>query len=306
MVSSIIFLFCILCFSLLSIQTAEFSLLTTQNNAKIKSNKRAIRIALAVDEQSFKDLLIVMNSIISTAEDPSRLVFHIVSCGSDYNLAKILQEKVLDNINNCFINLKHVMIPFTLPIESGFYKQLKAAKKVSHWVSSSGADMVRFFLPTLYPKVRRLLYLDNDVIVSCCLEEIYFSKMSVNQIIGIALDDLKWATVTQFKNHYNASHPLVIKNVRYARNANGNGSINVMKNGGTNLNLLPLTQDEFWKAVPKYPNDGVILIDVQKYNNMNILSIIDELAMGNGRGEYVVRLHLLQICMYACSWINCE
>jgi lipopolysaccharide biosynthesis glycosyltransferase len=249
MVSFPSYVFCSLLFFLLSVHTTLSSSLTIQNNAKNKNSKRApIRVALAVDEQSFKDLLIVINSIISTAEDPSRVIFHIVSCGSDIDLATILQEKVLANINNCFINLRHVLVPFTLPIQSGFYNQLKAAKSVSHWVSPSGADMVRFFLPSLFPKVRRLLYLDNDVIVSCCLEEIYFSRMSEDQIIGIALDDLKWATVTQFKNHYNASHPLVIKNIRYARNENLTGSINVMKNGNKILNLLPVTQDEFWKV----------------------------------------------------------
>ena len=44
--------------------------------------------------------------------------------------------------------------------------------------------MVRFYLPTLFPKVSRLLYFDNDVIVSCCLEEIWNTKMAENQIVG--------------------------------------------------------------------------------------------------------------------------
>lgn len=42
----------------------------------------------------------------------------------------------------------------------------------------------------------------------------------------------------------------------------------------------------------------MLLIDVQKYNNMNILSVIDELAMGNGRGEYVVGKLCILIWMY--------
>ena len=74
--------------------------------------------------------------------------------------------------------------------------------------------MVRFYLPSLFPMIKKILYLDNDVIVTCCLEEIWHTKFGDNDIIGIALDDLKWATTTQFKYHYNASHPLVIKNIR--------------------------------------------------------------------------------------------
>ena len=326
------------------------------------------------------------------------------------------------------------------------------AKKFSHWVSSSGADMVRFYLPSLFPKISRLLYLDNDVIVSCCLEEIWNTKMTENQIVGkvenvlfrrkiegvlsqffylyrfyslyffyssrllslfssllplpfrpsilppspllsflppffsflhssllsfflpfflpfflsiflsflsfylsfflsffpslslsfllsffhsffhsflpsfflsfffsflplgIALDDLKWATVTQFKGHYNASHPLVIQNIRVNRTiyVDNNTSIssnnndknkNIYKNHYNNLNNndkrnLPVSQDEFWKAVPKYPNDGVLLIDVQKYNKMNVLSTVDALASANGRGEYAVGTYVLTCYLY--------
>jgi lipopolysaccharide biosynthesis glycosyltransferase len=57
-------------------------------------------------------------------------------------------------------------------------------------VSSSGADMVRFFLPSLFPNVKKLLYLDNDVIVSCCVEEVWNTKMTDNQIVGEILNFL--------------------------------------------------------------------------------------------------------------------
>ena len=46
--------------------------------------------------------------------------------------------------------------------------------------------MVRFYLPSLFPKVKRLLYLDNDIIVTCCLEEVWSTKMTESQIIGEA------------------------------------------------------------------------------------------------------------------------
>ena len=51
-------------------------------------------------------------------------------------------------------------------------------------MSSSGADMVRFFLPSLFPTVDKLLYLDNDVIVTCCLEEVWNTEMTSKQIVG--------------------------------------------------------------------------------------------------------------------------
>ena len=88
------------------------------------------------------------------------------------------------------------------------------------------------------------------MLVTCCLEEIWATEMKSNHAVGIALDDLNWATVTQFNRQYNASHPLVGQNIRRA------------------YNTQPLSEKEFSDALPRYPNDGVLLIDVHNYNNM--------------------------------------
>jgi hypothetical protein len=65
----------------------------------------------------------------------------------------------------------------------------------------------------------------------------------------------------------------------------------------------PISEDEFWKKVPQYPNDGVLLIDVQKYNQRNVLALIDDLAAANGRGEYAVGTYLRYMCtlQYVCT-----
>ena len=56
-------------------------------------------------------------------------------------------------IGACLPAAKYHLLPFVLPADSGFALQLAAAKKKSHWISSSGADMVRFYLASLFPKV---------------------------------------------------------------------------------------------------------------------------------------------------------
>jgi hypothetical protein len=53
---------------------------------------------------------------------------------------------------------------------TGFGQQLDRKKTTSmsggsHWNSDTGADMVRFYLPEIYPNVSRLLYLDNDITI---------------------------------------------------------------------------------------------------------------------------------------------
>jgi hypothetical protein len=106
-----------------------------------------IKIGLAVDEKSMRDLLIVINSALISVYDKSNVVFLIVACGSDITEAKSLVDKINMSLKNCFsLTLKTQVVPFTLPRESGFYLQMINAKTKSHWTSSTGADMARFSL----------------------------------------------------------------------------------------------------------------------------------------------------------------
>ena len=96
-------------------------------NSKSGKISKSIRIALSVDDQSYKDFLIVMQSILSSAENPSKLVFHIVACAKDIESAIVLQNQISNAIKSCFPpSLKYYSVPFTLPPQSGFYAQLKA------------------------------------------------------------------------------------------------------------------------------------------------------------------------------------
>ena len=143
--------------------------------------------------------------------------------------------------------------------------------------------MVRFYLASLFPKAPRLLYLDNDIIVACCLEEIWGTELDDDKrIVGLALDDLKWAAATQFKYHYNATHPLVIKNIR-------NHTTEAML-ANPALAKEYVTEREFVSLLPRYPNDGVMLINVPAYSKHRILGRLNEIAMANSNGEWVVNL----------------
>jgi lipopolysaccharide biosynthesis glycosyltransferase len=251
---------------------------------------RPIRIGLSIDDHSLKDLVILINSVLESALEPDELIVHIVACGKDHMAATVLKNSIASSLTNCLPSLKHELVAFVLPAESGFAQQLTQLKKKSnHWNSQSGADMVRFFMPSLFPTADRLLYLDNDIIVSCCLEEIWDTPFEAHQIAGIALDDLNWATVTQFKRHYNASHPLVIKNMRRSQPE----EVQQEKNG------QEISTKEFSAALPRYPNDGVLLLDVKKYNKEGILDIMNEIALANSRGEYCVNLGTQQFTVLA-------
>ena len=151
--------------------------------------------------------------------------------------------------------------------------------------------------------------------------------------MGIALDDLQWATVTQFRFHYNASHPLVALNIRRrptiiktnltstsTTTTAGSSAAAVTTAAGATSSLSsaaatpvpaidvtePVSEKEFHKALPRYPNDGVLLIDVQRYNAAKVLQSVDDIARANARGEYVVGLGTQQFTVLALHdrWVE--
>jgi hypothetical protein len=179
-----------------------------------------------------------MQSILSSAINPSLIYFHLVACERDQLHARHLAEEISDSIKVIFLFDKILgkydhslrtqynqikwrkrgqkrllsqlsyenfeIIPFSLPNDSGFRKQLftKVMKQSSpssktsnaaasspnpsttssapqhHWNSPIGTDVIRFYLPSIFPQLHRILYLDNDIIVNCCIEEIYWTSFS--------------------------------------------------------------------------------------------------------------------------------
>jgi hypothetical protein len=245
-----------------------------------------------VDSKSARDAIIVAASVVNSAFVPENIFLHVVTTGVDMTYSESLATELKDHLKSCLpvlaLHEHYEVKPFVLPKDRGFGAQLERKKTVSmggsaHWNSDSGADMVRFYLPEIFPHLERILYIDNDVIVSCCLEEIWSTPIPDGKAVGIALDDLKWATTTQFQRHYNASHPIVYNSIRRSQSSGGK----------------PLSQDEFLKALPKYPNDGVLLFDVRKYTNYSILANAEEVAMLNNKdGVYVVGLGTQQVVFF--------
>ena len=268
--------------------------------SKARQVADTIHVALAVDSKSARDAIIVAASVVNSAFVPENIFLHVVTTGIDMTYSESLATELKDQLKSCLpvlaLHEHYEVKPFVLPKDRGFGAQLERKKTISmggsaHWNSDSGADMVRFYLPEIFPHLERILYIDNDVIVSCCLEEIWSTPIPDGKAVGIALDDLKWATITQFQRHYNASHPIVYNSIRRSQSSGGK----------------PLSQDEFLKALPKYPNDGVLLFDVRKYTNYSILANAEEVAMLNNKdGVYVVGLGTQQFTVLSMhdKWVE--
>lgn len=395
------------------------------SSVRSTNHERLIHVAVVVDRNSVKDFLLVLHSAVRSAMKPSLVVLHALACGETKDEADGLVTRIDNALENCLGNNRREVLPFVLPEGSGFKAQMKTNKLTHHWTSPAGADMARFFLPSVFPHAQRILYLDNDIVISCCLEEIFDTDLGENGIVGLTLDDLKWSTSTQFKRHYNSTHPVVIKNMRRTgkkavyepsedqrgdelvvgadseRKPGGKGlhkkdkraarvhggkvglattagatltadahiiestapasnlhsantpeqhsvkhfrkeftaaavgpneaelekTLDETKSSGSlpppggrkrkligvleknlhpYLNPREVSEDEFVFHLPRYPNDGVILFDVQRYNIANILGSLEEIAHANGRGEYAVNLGTQQFTVLALwdRWVE--
>lgn len=132
-ISLIIAVYCLLFLSLSSI-LSHATISTTKIPSPVDSRSsdavEPIRVALAVDDQSIKDFMIVMNSVLTSATDPSAIIFHIVACGRDIESAITLKMMISDAIKSCFPRtIRYQLVAFTLPLNSGFDRQLKRGKR---------------------------------------------------------------------------------------------------------------------------------------------------------------------------------
>lgn len=302
------------------------------------NSKGTIFIGLALDERSLSDAVLLMHSVLFAARRPENVKFLVLACGPDEitasHLRKTIEQHLVDipslplqragEFNEYFGGWRsmrfHIDVrAFTLPEDSGFGAQLSASTvkqqttqtnavkgghkrhrpQHSHWNSPSGADMARFFLPQQFADVvtpntsDRILYLDNDIIVSCCLEEIFFSDLAPHSAAGVVLDDLKWATATQFERHYNASHPLVVQHMRIGHRCAATSSCTTQQRATGEVE-----KNEFVRAVPRYPNDGVLLFAVSRYLAQGVLADMDAIARANSE-DFVVNLGTQQFTVLA-------
>jgi hypothetical protein len=238
------------------------------------SAEAPVRIALALDKGSLQDIMVLLESITTVADEPKFIVFHVVFVGASGEEAQAFMDSTMVHVRGCFPNVQVVGKPFSFPRTSGFIKQVSRDNSGSGWVSPMATDMVRFFVASLFPDVPRLLYLDNDVVVTCCLEQVWMQTLKPGTALGIVVDNIPWSVTTQFAQHYNSSHPLVIQAIR-----------NHMPKGTKppdDFKPHRVSLKEFNGLMQgKYPNDGVLLIDTAAFNALDVLGEMEAIALAN-------------------------
>lgn len=168
---------------------------------------------------------VVVNSAVRNAQEPWKHVFHVVTdkmnLGAmqvmfkmrDYNGAHIEVKAVEDYT---FLNSSYV--PVLKQIESAnlqrFYFENKLENATKDTTNMkfrnpkylSILNHLRFYLPQMYPKLRKILFLDDDVVVQRDLTALW--KIDMDGKVNGAVETC-FGSFHRYAQYMNFSHPLI-------------------------------------------------------------------------------------------------
>ncbi|KAK4490764.1 hypothetical protein RD792_001472 [Penstemon davidsonii] len=169
---------------------------------------------------------VVVNSVVKNAEEPWKHVFHIVTDRMNFAATKVwfkmrpieggahIEINAVDN----FKFLTSSYAPVLRQLESAnlqkFYFETRAentTKDVNNMKFRnpkylSMLNHLRFYLPELYPRLHKILFLDDDVVVQKDLTALW--KIDMDGKVNAAVDTC-FGPFRRFSEYLNFSHPLI-------------------------------------------------------------------------------------------------
>ncbi len=136
------------------------------------SENSAINVCISCDNNYSKHAGVLIASILSNAKSSDNLVFYILDGG----INKINKDKILSlkEIKDCEIN-------FT-PVDKA---QFEDYAKVHTHKYISLPTFYRLKLPTILPDVKKIIYLDCDVVVNTSLQDLFDIDFDNNILLGV-------------------------------------------------------------------------------------------------------------------------
>lgn len=168
---------------------------------------------------------VVVNSTITHAEEPSKHVFHIITDRLNYAAMRMwFQANPPDKATIEVQNIEE--FTWLNASYSPVLKQLGSSSMIDYYFrahrASSDSNMkfrnpkylsilnhLRFYLPQLFPKLKKVLFLDDDIVVQKDLTRLWFIdlKGNVNGAVETCGESFH-----RFDRYLNFSNPLIAKN----------------------------------------------------------------------------------------------
>ena len=171
---------------------------------------------------------VVVNSAVKNTKDPSQHVFHVVT--DKMNLGAMQVMFKMRDYNGAHVEVKAVedykflnssYVPVLRQLESANLQQFYFEAKLENATKDttnmkfrnpkylSILNHIRFYLPELYPKLHRILFLDDDIIVQKDLTGLW--KIDMDGKVNGAVETC-FGSFHRYAQYMNFSHPLIKKN----------------------------------------------------------------------------------------------
>ncbi|KAJ0966753.1 hypothetical protein J5N97_023670 [Dioscorea zingiberensis] len=172
---------------------------------------------------------VVVNSTVSNAKEPENHVFHIVT--DRWNFGAMKMWFLAHSLSPATIHIKK--IDDFKWLNSSYCSILRQGESLSlrqfyfsanHPASVSSADEnlkfknpkflsmlnhLRFYLPELYPKLDKILFLDDDVVVQTDLTPLW--SVDMKGMVNGAVETCR-GTFHRYQSYLNFSHPIIQQN----------------------------------------------------------------------------------------------
>ncbi|XP_055829941.1 galacturonosyltransferase 8 [Solanum dulcamara] len=168
---------------------------------------------------------VVVNSAVKNSNDPSKHVFHVVT--DKMNLGAMQVMFKMKEYNGAFIEVKAVedykflnssYVPVLKQLESAKLQQFYFENKLENATKDttnmkfrnpkylSILNHIRFYLPELYPKLHRILFLDDDIVVQRDLTGLW--KIDMDGKVNGAVETC-FGSFHRYAQYMHFSHPLI-------------------------------------------------------------------------------------------------
>jgi lipopolysaccharide biosynthesis glycosyltransferase len=129
-------------------------------NSYTSGKGQKVKIVSIIDESSVLSCLIKVHSIIQSSTDPSHLQFYFIVIQQK---SKII-EKWMRSFKTCFPDMF---------IESKVWERPESLPPLHDRIFETEIIFARFYIPHIFPFIDRYIYLDNDMIVTADLINLY-------------------------------------------------------------------------------------------------------------------------------------
>lgn len=130
-----------------------------------------IDIILCSDKNQYLGMFGTINSIMKNTKNPINIHIHLLVKDGEYDLCNNLVKKHFPNYNidiKEFNNESHVNF---------LNNNIKVTHKKASYVNrvSNIMNFARFYIADIYPELKKIIYLDSDMIVQADIHELYNS-----------------------------------------------------------------------------------------------------------------------------------